>query len=74
MPEGERSQGPEFVTSEEFARLCRTTVRTVDGWVYKRVAPPHFRIGKRRLWRRQDVLRWIEEHVVDVAKEPRQAG
>ena len=68
MSEGQTAEQAEFVTSEEFASLCRTTVRTVDGWVYKGVAPPHYRVGKRRLWRRADVLTWIEQHLVVVGR------
>jgi prophage regulatory protein len=50
----------EFIGTEEFAALTRRPRRTVDTWVYKGVAPPHFKVGKRRLWKRAEVVAWIE--------------
>jgi prophage regulatory protein len=50
----------EFIGTEEFAALARRPKRTVDTWVYKGIAPPFYKVGKRRLWKRSEVLSWIE--------------
>lgn len=59
----------EFINTEEFAQIARRPKRTVDTWVYNGVAPPFYKIGKRRLWKRAEVLEWIEARRVEAAAD-----
>ena len=54
----------EFVTTEELAAELRVPVDTVHAWRYRGVGPPGVRIGRRVLYRRSDVDRWIAERAV----------
>jgi len=55
------------IGKEELAVLLDLSPKTIDQGVYgdaKRQiapwAPPSFLVGRRRLWRLKDVLRWID--------------
>lgn len=46
------------LTVEELARRERTSESTVHGWVHKGTAPRSMRIGRRRLFKLEDVIAW----------------
>jgi phage terminase Nu1 subunit (DNA packaging protein) len=54
----------DLLTKRQFAELFGVTLRTVDIWHQRGIAPRRFEIGKVRLYRRTDVERWIEERLV----------
>lgn len=50
-----------LLTIAEVADLCRTTQDTVRYWRYTGTGPASFRLGRRVLFREQDVSAWIEQ-------------
>jgi predicted DNA-binding transcriptional regulator AlpA len=59
---------PEYVTTEEFAALVRTSPATVRYWRMIGKGPKSFRLGRRALYDRAEVLAWVE------AEKTRQAA
>ena len=60
MQTSETQNSPEFITSKEAAELLR---RTEGGLRVQRCrggGPPYYRSGGRILYRRADVLAWLE--------------
>lgn len=51
-----------YLTTEELAELCRTTPATVTQWRYLGKGPRGTRVGKRILYREDDVREWLERH------------
>ena len=49
------------MTTEEFASYARTAPSTVRWWRHCGRGPIGFRVGKRVLYDRADVERWLEE-------------
>jgi len=54
---------PELLTIGETAALLRTTPAALHTGRYRGVAPANlsFRVGARLLWRREDLVRWLDE-------------
>lgn len=50
----------ELLTLEEVARLCRTSPQAVRHWRHQGIGPQGFKIGKRVLFRRDDVEAWLQ--------------
>jgi excisionase family DNA binding protein len=50
----------DLLTTEEVAELCRTSARTVRWWAYEGTGPPSAKVGARRLYRRADVVAWLD--------------
>ncbi len=55
---------PLFLTAEEMATLLRTTRQVIYNMVSKFQLPGVTRIGRRVLFRRTEVLRWLRENSV----------
>jgi len=54
-------RGPEYLTTEEVARLCRVTPATVRWRRAAGIGPQGVRVGGRRvLYRASEVRNWIE--------------
>lgn len=51
----------ELLTLDEAAALLRTPVATLRYWRHLGVGPDGFRLGRRVVYRRQDVDRWVAE-------------
>jgi excisionase family DNA binding protein len=51
----------EFMTTAEVADMTRSPESTVRYWRHRRTGPTSFRLGRRVLYRRSDVDRWINE-------------
>jgi excisionase family DNA binding protein len=49
----------DLITTPELAQLLRTPVKTLEHWRYTGKGPKHARLGKRTLYRRQDVEEWL---------------
>jgi hypothetical protein len=58
------SDDPEYMTTEEVAALTRRSIDTVRWWRTTRKGPQGFKVGRRVLYRRTEVLAWIaaQEH------------
>jgi hypothetical protein len=51
----------DLMTRAEVAEMCRQSVETVRYWAYAGKGPKSFRVGKRALYRRADVEKWLRE-------------
>lgn len=51
---------PEYMTTDEVAELCRTPVTTVRYWRQSKLGPPSIKVGRRVLYRRDEVLAWLD--------------
>jgi hypothetical protein len=51
---------PTFLTTRDLARVTRSTESSVRNWRYTGTGPVGVRIGKRVLYRREDVLAWLD--------------
>ncbi|TFV92986.1 DNA-binding protein [Blastococcus sp. CT_GayMR20] len=51
----------ELLTLEETAALLRTPAATLRYWRHLGTGPDGFRLGRRVLYRREDVDRWVAE-------------
>jgi hypothetical protein len=56
-----RTAAAELLTLGEAAAVLRTPVATLRYWRHLGVGPDGFRLGRRVLYRRQDVDRWVAE-------------
>lgn len=51
----------EFMTPLEFAVLIRTPLGTIRKWRHEKSGPAGYRFGRRLLYRRSEVEKWIEQ-------------
>ena len=49
----------EFLTKEELAVELRRNPRTLDRWAVLGIGPPRTRIGRKILYRRTSIQKWI---------------
>jgi hypothetical protein len=49
----------EFLTTEELAAELRRNKRTLDRWAVLGMGPPRTRIGRKVLYRRTSVQKWL---------------
>lgn len=56
---------PDYMTTDEVATLARTAPGTVRYWRHIKFGPKGFRLGKRVLYRRDEVERWLAEREAD---------
>jgi excisionase family DNA binding protein len=59
MPEHAADQQPDLLTITEAAVVLRTPVATLRYWRHRHTGPRSFRLGRRVLYRRDDVHAWI---------------
>ena len=52
---------PELLTITEAAELLRAPVATLRYWRHLGTGPRSFRLGRRVLYRRDDLHRWIDD-------------
>jgi len=54
----------EFLTKAELATELRRNPRTIDRWDVLGTGPPRTRVGRKVLYRRASVMRWLaaQEH------------
>lgn len=48
------------LTTAQVAQRLSVSEATVFRMLARRVGPPSYKIGRRRLWRESDVLNWLE--------------
>lgn len=55
------TRDPELMTAAEIARMCHTATSTVrQKWSYQPDFPAPVRPGRQRMWRKADIVRWID--------------
>jgi len=50
----------DLITVKEAADICHASPETVRYWHYAGKGPTSFKVGRRRLYKRADVLAWLE--------------
>ncbi len=60
MPDQPAGNQPELLTITEAAELLRAPVATLRYWRHHNTGPRSFRLGRRVLYRREEVHAWIE--------------
>jgi excisionase family DNA binding protein len=60
MPDRIADDLPELLTIAEAAEVLRTPVATLRYWRHQGIGPRSFRLGRRVLYRRDDVHAWID--------------
>ena len=51
----------EYLDCVDLEQLTGTPASTWRYWAHINEGPPSFKLGRRRVWKRQDVVRWIAE-------------
>lgn len=59
-----------YMTTAEVAELCRTSPGTVRYWRHEGSGPTGTKIGRRVLYRREDVERWLEDQYAEQNGQP----
>ena len=62
----------EFFSSTDLEKLTGTRASTWRYWASINTGPASFKLGRRRVWRKSDVLTWIGEQ--QVATDPSGSG
>jgi excisionase family DNA binding protein len=60
MPDLITDAQPDLLTITEAAELLRAPVATLRYWRHLGTGPRSFRLGRRVLYRREDLLTWID--------------
>jgi excisionase family DNA binding protein len=60
MTDHTASREPELLTIREAAALLRAPVATLRYWRHRGTGPRSFRLGRRVLYRRDDLRAWID--------------
>jgi excisionase family DNA binding protein len=60
MPDQPTSGEPDLLTITEAAELLRAPVATLRYWRHLNTGPHSFRLGRRVLYRRDDLNAWID--------------
>jgi excisionase family DNA binding protein len=55
------SASEKYLTTSEVAELLRLPTRTLYAWRYRGFGPPAARVGKRLLYRREAVQKWVRD-------------
>jgi predicted DNA-binding transcriptional regulator AlpA len=50
---------PEYLSALELERLTGTRASTWRYWAHIGTGPKSFKLGRRRVWKRSEVLAWI---------------
>jgi excisionase family DNA binding protein len=62
MPDLTAGHNPELLTITEAAEVLRAPVATLRYWRHRGTGPTSFRLGRRVLYRRDDIRTWIDAH------------
>jgi excisionase family DNA binding protein len=60
MPEPAAGGETDLLTIAEAADLLRAPVATLRYWRHRKIGPPSFRLGRRVLYRRDNLRTWID--------------
>jgi excisionase family DNA binding protein len=67
MSDQTASREPELLTITEAAELLRASVATLRYWRHLGTGPRSFRLGRRVLYRRDDLHDWIDRQHAETA-------
>lgn len=56
-----------LLTTEELAAEVKVSRRTLEGWRRIGKGPQPIRVGSQVRYRIEDVRKWLDQHLVDVA-------
>ena len=70
MPDRPADHEPELLTIVEAAELLRAPVATLRYWRHLGTGPRSFRLGRRVLYRADDLRSWIDVQHGQVANDP----
>ena len=71
MPDHAAGHQPELLTITEAAEVVRAPVAMLRYWRHLGTGPRSFRLGRRVLYRRDDLLTWIDaQHDQDAVGRP----
>ena len=70
MPEHTAGDEPELLTITEAADVLRAPVATLRYWRHLGTGPSSFRLGRRVLYRTDDLRNWIDAKHGQVASDP----
>jgi len=70
MPDHPASRQPELLTITEASELLRAPVATLRYWRHLGTGPRSFRLGRRVLYRHDDLRSWIDAQHGQVANDP----
>jgi DNA-binding transcriptional MerR regulator len=68
MPDPIAAPEPELLTLVEAADLLRAPVATLRYWRHRNIGPHSFRVGRRFLYRRDDLRTWIDAKAGQVSE------
>ncbi len=71
MPDRTARREPELLTIADAAALLRAPVATLRYWRHLRTGPRSFRLGRRVLYRRDDLHDWIDHQRAEAAASRR---
>jgi hypothetical protein len=70
MPDRPAGHEPELLTIVEAAELLRAPVATLRYWRHLGTGPRSFRLGRRVLYRADDLRNWVDAQHGQVANDP----
>jgi len=70
MPDHPASREPALLNITEAAELLRAPVATLRYWRHLGTGPRSFRLGRRVLYRHDDLRSWIDSQHGQVANDP----
>lgn len=68
MPDQPAGNQPELLTITEAAELLRAPVATLRYWRHRNTGPRSFRLGRRVLYRRDDLRAWIDARAGEISE------
>ena len=70
MPDRPAGHEPQLLTITEAAELLRAPVATLRYWRHLGTGPRSFRLGRRVLYRADDLRNWVDAQHGQVANDP----
>jgi hypothetical protein len=65
----------DYFGERDFAAAIGRDLRTIRRWDAERIGPPRIRVGRKILYRKSAVIRWLEAHETSTpSKKTRRAG
>ena len=64
---------PDYLITTEVADLCRTSAETVRYWRHVSKGPRSFKVGRRVLYRAEDVQSWLDAQYAESSGGPHAA-
>lgn len=69
VKEGNLMDADDYLTAEEAALVVRQKVGTLAQWRYLGTGPRYYKAGRKPLYRRSELLTWLEEQARTSTRE-----